>query len=97
MLGSFGVAIPDPHVFFVNTTADTPDANPGDGLALDANGQTSLRAAIMEANAFPTYQTIVIAAGNYQLTRSGSNEDNGSTGDLDITEDLIILGPVPRR
>lgn len=35
----------------VNTTDDTPDVNPGDGVALDANGNTSLRAAIMESNA----------------------------------------------
>ena len=37
--------------FTVNTTDDTPDANPGDGLAQDAAGNTSLRAAIEEANA----------------------------------------------
>ncbi len=92
VLGSFQVAIPDPHVFFVNTTADTPDANPGDGLALDANGQTSLRAAIMEANAFATYQTIMIPAGTYRLTRSVAGEDGASTGDLDITDDLVFLG-----
>lgn len=37
--------------FVVNTTADTPDADPGDGAAVDINGDTSLRAAIEEANA----------------------------------------------
>jgi len=37
--------------FTVNTWADTADANPGDGLAQDAMGQTSLRAAIQEGNA----------------------------------------------
>ena len=39
--------------FTVNTTADTVDVNPGDGVAEDAAGNTSLRAAIMEANASP--------------------------------------------
>ncbi|WP_419189089.1 NosD domain-containing protein [Stieleria marina] len=37
--------------FTVNTTADTPDANLGDGVAEDSFGFTSLRAAIQEANA----------------------------------------------
>jgi CSLREA domain-containing protein len=41
--------------FVVNTTGDTADANPGDGRARDAQGYTSLRAAIMEANAGPQY------------------------------------------
>jgi CSLREA domain-containing protein len=39
--------------FTVNTTADTSDANLGDGLAEDEFGLTSLRAAIEEANATP--------------------------------------------
>ena len=33
--------------FTVNTTNDTVDANPGDGIAADANGRTTLRAAVM--------------------------------------------------
>ena len=37
------------ETFMVNTTKDTVDANPGDGVAEDASGNTSLRAAIMEA------------------------------------------------
>jgi hypothetical protein len=40
-----------PAGFIVNTLLDTPDANPGDGLAQDVQGRTSLRAAIMEGNA----------------------------------------------
>jgi predicted outer membrane repeat protein len=40
-----------PAVFTIDTTADTSDAAPGDGKALDANNQTSLRAAIEEGNA----------------------------------------------
>ncbi len=38
------------HNFQVNTTADTPDANPGDDQCRDGNGKCSLRAAIQEAN-----------------------------------------------
>ena len=37
--------------FVVNSTDDAVDANPGDGLAQDDQGRTTLRAAIMEANA----------------------------------------------
>ena len=35
----------------VNTIGDLPDINPGDGIAADVNGNTSLRAAIQEVNA----------------------------------------------
>ena len=38
--------------FAVDVTTDTPDANPGDGVCADAGGNCSLRAAVMEANAF---------------------------------------------
>ena len=37
--------------FIVNTLADTPDAEPGNGSCADANGFCTLRAAIQEANA----------------------------------------------
>ena len=36
--------------FTVNTLGTEPDENPGDGVAEDINGDTSLRAAIEEAN-----------------------------------------------
>ena len=42
--------------FTVNTTADTMDANPGDGIAADAD--KSLRAAVMEANSLAGDDTI---------------------------------------
>lgn len=43
-----------PASFVVNTNADTADAHPGDGMALDSNNKTSLRAAVQEANALRT-------------------------------------------
>lgn len=46
-------ALPDrinPADFYVNSSADTVDANPGNGEAKDAAGNTSLRAAIEEGN-----------------------------------------------
>ena len=41
-------------VFIVNTTDDTNDANLSDGIAMDANGNVSLRAAIEQANFSPS-------------------------------------------
>jgi subtilisin family serine protease len=68
-VGQFRVKIDDPSVLYVNTTSDTLDANVGDGFALDASGKTSLRAAIMEANAAGTVaRTIILDPGFYNLS-----------------------------
>jgi CSLREA domain-containing protein len=70
------------------------DAFPGDGLC-------SLREAIIAANtdtavdACPAgsgTDTIIMPAGGYILTVAGINEYAALTGDLNITEDLIIVG-----
>ena len=82
----------DPSFFVVNSFADTVDAHPGDGVVADANGQRTLRAAIMEANALAGQQTIVLPAGTYNLTLAGAGEDATATGDLDISDDLTIIG-----
>src|SRR5262249_26039992 len=74
------------------TELDTVDANPGDGLALDVNGLTTLRAAIMEANALAGSDTINLPAGVYKLTILGAGEDAAATGDLDITGALTPTG-----
>ncbi|HMB24165.1 MAG TPA: CSLREA domain-containing protein, partial [Anaerolineales bacterium] len=81
--------------FTVNTTADTTDASPGNGVCADASSQCSLRAAITEANALAGADTISLPAGTYQLTRANAgnvNEDGNSTGDLDINSTLTITG-----
>lgn len=79
-------------VFTVNTTADTVDANPGDGVALDANGQTSLRAAVMEADALSEPSEIILPAGTYALTIAGSHNASAASGDLDLTQPISIEG-----
>lgn len=79
-------------VFNVNSFLDTVDVNVGDGVAADASGNTTLRAAIMEANATSNADTISMPAGTYHLTRSGFGEEWAATGDLDVTEDLTIVG-----
>lgn len=87
------VGIPVQSVeFTVDTTADTVDANPGDGVAKDQNGSCSLRAAIMEANALVGPDTILLGPTAYQLTLTGAREDEGRTGDLDIFSNLTIQG-----
>lgn len=78
--------------FTVNTTADAVDAAPGDGACASAGGSCSLRAAVIEANALPGPDTIVLPAGRYTLTLAGAGEDAGATGDLDVLSDVTILG-----
>ena len=85
----------DPSWFFVDSFEDTVDAHPGDGIVADANGHRTLRAAIVEANARPGDDGIVLAPGTYELSIPGSGEDASATGDLDVTDStgtLTILG-----
>ena len=79
-------------VFNVDTIADTVDDNLGDGIALDLSGNTSLRAAIMEANALGGSHQINLLGGTYTLSTGASGEDAAAEGDLDITSDITIIG-----
>ena len=92
----YAAALAEPQApgatFAVNTTADTQDANPGNGICADGGGSCSLRAAVREANALPGADTITLPAGTYGLTQAGGGEDAGSTGDLDISSTLTING-----
>ena len=80
------------NTFVVNTQNDTIDANPGDGIAEDASGDTSLRAAIMEANALGSPTLIDLKYGPFVIRRGGINEDAGASGDLDVTGNITIQG-----
>jgi hypothetical protein len=89
-------------IFTVNTTADTIDTN-FNGVCADANGQCSLRAAIIEADYLFGPAVIKLPAGTYTLTR-GPADDEGkncfggsdyNTGDLDIYAPLTISGAGP--
>ena len=53
--------------FTVDSFFDTVDDNPGDSFAADATGRTSLRAAIMEANASAGSDTITLGSGIFNL------------------------------
>jgi CSLREA domain-containing protein len=78
--------------FDVNTTADTPSANPGDGICEDAAGDCSLRAAVQEANASADADIINLIDGEtYVLDIVGAAEDAAITGDLDVLGELDIV------
>ncbi|RLD00512.1 MAG: hypothetical protein DRI46_07345 [Chloroflexi bacterium] len=70
------------------TVTKTDDTN--DGVC--SAGDCSLREAVLNANACPGTQIINLPAGSYPLTIDGDDEDLGETGDLDVTDDLIING-----
>ncbi|CAN7555975.1 Ig-like domain-containing protein [Paenibacillus sp. LjRoot56] len=70
--------------FTVNTTMDVVDANPGNGICNDGNGDCSIRAALMEANALAGTDTITIPPGTYTL--------NSTLGQLVINSDVILDG-----
>ncbi len=91
LLGAAGAGA---ATFTVNTTNDTADADVGDGICSDINGNCSVRAAIMQANftnVIGPSNTIIIPAGVFKLTRPG-NEDGDILGDLDITATMSIQG-----
>src|SRR5262245_3954737 len=77
----------DSLTFTVNTTADDPDAVIGDGLCetISGNGVCTLRAAIEEANAQPTDDTISF---DIPLTDPGYNGTSWTIGLLSVLPDL---------
>lgn len=81
--------------FTVTATADAVDAAPGDGVCAAADGSCTLRAAVMEANALPAPDRIVLPAGRYTLTIVPAAFDSDASGDLDIEDDLAIVGAGP--
>ncbi len=83
---------PGGETFEVTSTVDTIDVISGDGACADASGACTLRAAILETNALPGHQTVLLPAGEYVLTRDGYEENESSVGDLDIKGDLTIVG-----
>jgi CSLREA domain-containing protein len=68
---------------------------------LNSDGDCSLREAIRAANTDATADAcaagsgtdeIVVPAGTYTLTLEGRAEDDGTSGDLDLTTDVMITG-----
>ncbi len=83
--GCTPVPTPCSDTFTVTTNLDANDG------ACTAD-HCSLREAVIAANACAGHQTIVVPAGNYQLTLLGVDEEAAATGDLDITDDLTLQG-----
>lgn len=83
------------RTFVVDTSADLVDVTPGNGICATAAGTCSLRAAVMEANAWaqPDGETIVLEASvTYPLTLTGTAEDGAANGDLDLVGPLHVQG-----
>jgi CSLREA domain-containing protein len=78
--------------FTVDSTNDAVDANPGDGICATAAGECTLRAAIQEANATEGEDTIQLPVETFTLMIPGTDEDTSASGDLDITDNLSIIG-----
>jgi CSLREA domain-containing protein len=82
--------------FTVNTTEDTVDVNPGDGICADSSGNCSLRAAIMEANTLPAAAIVLQSGQTYTLSLDNrATPGDGPTADeddLDIRSEIIIQG-----
>lgn len=96
LIAVLGVASVPAATFSVNSTTDAADENPGDGVCGSAAGCT-LRAAIMEANALEGADVILVPAGTYVLTITGPNgwDLDPAVGDLEITDELSIVGDSP--
>jgi CSLREA domain-containing protein len=76
----------------VDSTDDAPDASVGDGTCADTLGRCTLRAAVQESNATIGVQTLALADQTYQLTVLGAAEDAAATGDLDLTDSVVVQG-----
>jgi len=83
-IGPTPTATPIPAVYLVTKTADTADGA--------CDNDCSLREAITAANQEPGPAIVMVPAGTYVLTLLGANEDGAATGDLDILDDLTIIG-----
>jgi len=70
---------PETGIFAVDSSAGSPDADPGDGFCATSTEECTLPAAVDEANALPGGNAITIPAGTYP-------------GALTITGDVSIQG-----
>jgi len=78
--------------FTVDSTEDAIDISPGDGICESAPGVCTLRAAVMETNALTGADIIRLPAGLYTLSIGSTGENLGAEGDLDLLDDLSIIG-----
>ncbi|MGE3479907.1 MAG: beta strand repeat-containing protein [Gammaproteobacteria bacterium] len=79
-------------VYIVDSAADLVDADTSDGICETASGTCTLRAAIQQANAWAGTDSVVLPAGTYTLSIGGAGENAAASGDLDVTDGLILNG-----
>lgn len=92
--------------FTVNSSIDKNNLTPGNGLCVAyiiflppyfyPLPFCTLRGAIEEANSLVGPDTVNLPSGKFSLTLTGAGENNGATGDLDITDSLTIIGAGPQ-
>ncbi len=80
----------EPGYFVVNSTTDSVDVFPGNGVCATASGVCTLRAALQESNAMAGDNSIELPAGTYLLTRPGGG--GVTEGDLDVLGPVRVLG-----
>lgn len=86
---ALGPARPAAAAEFVVTLPD----DPAPGAACLQGGDCSLREAVLANDpAAAGADTVRLPAGTFTLTRVGANNDTGATGDLDVTQELTIVG-----
>lgn len=73
------------------------DASPGNGVCSSSGRACTLRTAAQEANALPGPDTIVVPVGAVSLALAGTFENAAATGDIDLTEDVTVVGHGARR
>lgn len=92
----FDLALVPNGDFYVNSQRDGVDISPGDGVCATSEGDCTVRAAIMEANAGGGAQTIVLGVGIHVLEgaagAASAGADDAASGDLDIDSDITLLG-----
>ena len=89
LLGIFFVTSVTSSKTLGNTYTVTKYFDTDDGVC---DSDCSLREAIVAANNSLGQDTILIDYGTHFITRTGTLEDDGHSGDLDILDDLIIVG-----
>jgi CSLREA domain-containing protein len=86
------VVFASPAQFAVDSTADAVDSRAGDGVCRTVAGTCTLRAAIQESNALPGADEIQVPSGTYELGIRPQNQNDVTSGDLDITDSVTITG-----
>jgi CSLREA domain-containing protein len=75
---AFGCPVARASTFTVTSTADAPDADPGNGSCASSLGQCTVRAAVDETNALASADEIRIPPGTYPINSRIAIEDDVS-------------------